>query len=69
MSYAIDIEAAKKTNLFKKFMQSKNKSTIVTDSKVESIAVHPRSPILTSPLLHSDVHTEMVTKNLRSAAL
>jgi hypothetical protein len=69
MSFSIDIEAAKKTNLFKKFMQSKNKSTIVTDSKVESIVVRPNSPFLTPSVLHCDVNTEMIAKNMNSALL
>jgi hypothetical protein len=67
MSFPIDVEAAKKTTLFKKFMQSKNKSTIVTDSKLDSI--HPNSTFLTPSVLHSNVNAEMITKNLKSALI
>lgn len=34
MSYPIDIEAAKNTKLFKKFMDSKNKSTVMVGPKI-----------------------------------
>jgi hypothetical protein len=70
MSFPIDIEAAKKTNLFKKFMQSKNKSTILTDySKIDSIAIHPHSPFITPSVLHSDVNADMIAKSLNSVSM
>lgn len=33
-AYPIDIEAAKNTKLFKKFMESKNKSVVVSGPKI-----------------------------------
>lgn len=34
MSYPIDIEAAKNTKLFKKFMENKNKSVVMGGPKI-----------------------------------
>ncbi len=34
MSYPIDIEAAKNSKLFKKFMDSKNKSNVMAGPKI-----------------------------------
>jgi hypothetical protein len=69
MSFPIDIEAAKKTNLFKKFMQSKNKSSIVPESKPETILIHQNIPFLTPSILHSDLNTEIISKNLNSPSI
>lgn len=40
-NFPIDIETAKSTKLFKKFMESKNKSTVVTGPKIENIELSP----------------------------
>ena len=49
MSYPIDIETVKSTKLFKKFMESKNKSISAhTGPRIENVDINVR-PITTNP--------------------
>lgn len=50
MSYPIDIETVKSTKLFKKFMESKNKSISAhTGPRIENVDINVRPITITNP--------------------